>query len=109
LCRKAGLQSSDARDVVQEVFQSLVSSIDQFQKNDPRASFRGWLWTITRNKIRDHYRQTSKEPRAAGGDHTMMQQLPDVKLAGARFRCALRFSAKRPLESLSGFPWFSPW
>jgi RNA polymerase sigma-70 factor (ECF subfamily) len=30
-------------------------------------TFRGWLWTITQNKIRDHFRQTGREPYAVGG------------------------------------------
>lgn len=68
-CR-GGLSTEDAADVMQEVFTSVAKAIRQF---DPaaRGRFRGWLWTITRNKIRDHYRIS--ETQARGGDSAYRQ------------------------------------
>ena len=54
--RKNGLQSVDASDLVQEVLAVLVKKIADFQY-DPRRSFRGWLRTITLNKLREQYRR----------------------------------------------------
>ena len=65
-CRQCDLQPDDAADVDQEVFRSLVSSIGTFQ-HDGSGSFRGWLWTITRNKIRDAARRRRNRPDAVGG------------------------------------------
>lgn len=76
--RRAGLQSSDASDIVQEVFRSVAASIDSFTLDQPGSTFRGWLWTITQNKVRDHFRQAAGRPQAAGGTAAMakMDQIP---------------------------------
>ena len=79
-CRRAGLQASDAADVVQEVFRSVADAIGRFRKGRPSDSFRGWLWTIARNKIRDHFRRRAAEPQAIGGSTAQLetQQLAEV-------------------------------
>lgn len=69
-CRKAGLQDNDAADAVQDVFRSVFQGIAEFRGGDnglPGGSFRGWLWTITRNQIRLFYRRQGSIPRAVGG------------------------------------------
>ena len=62
-CRRRGVQSGDAEDIAQEVFLQVAMKIDQFE----RKTFRGWLWTITSNKIADHFRKSLKEPKSPGG------------------------------------------
>jgi RNA polymerase sigma-70 factor (ECF subfamily) len=52
-----GLHDEDAADVMQEVLSAVAGSVDRFQHATQRGRFRGWLWTITRNKIRDHHRR----------------------------------------------------
>jgi RNA polymerase sigma-70 factor (ECF subfamily) len=66
-CRQAGLRDHDAEDVTQEVFRAVSSSLAEFRRDRPGDSFRGWLWTIARNKIRDHRRRTADQPEAIGG------------------------------------------
>jgi RNA polymerase sigma-70 factor (ECF subfamily) len=66
-CRRAGLQDSDAADVVQEVFRALASGIASFASDDDSGGFRGWLWGITRNKLADHHRKAVKQPHSVGG------------------------------------------
>ena len=79
-CRHCSLQPDDAADVVQEVFRSLARSLGSFRREQPGDSFRAWLWTITRNKLRDHHRRAQQGPQAVGGSaaHLQMQQLPDT-------------------------------
>ncbi|MBI2481588.1 MAG: sigma-70 family RNA polymerase sigma factor [Planctomycetia bacterium] len=74
-CR-GGLASEDAADVMQEVFAAVAKAIRRF---DPaaRGRFRGWLWTITRNKLRDHHRRVSQEPEGRGGD-TALRELAEL-------------------------------
>ncbi len=55
-CRRAGLQSEDAADVVQEVFRAVAHAIAGFKYTRTTDTFRGWLRTITKNKINDHFR-----------------------------------------------------
>ncbi|MCG8649046.1 MAG: sigma-70 family RNA polymerase sigma factor [Pirellulales bacterium] len=76
-CR-GGLSAEDSADVMQEVFASVAKAIARF---DPTAQgrFRGWLWTITRNKICDHHRRSADQPLGKGGDTALrrMTQLPE--------------------------------
>jgi RNA polymerase sigma-70 factor (ECF subfamily) len=78
--RRAGLQESDSADVLQEVFRAVLKSIDAFRRDRPGDSFRGWLWTIARNKVHDHYRAARARPDAAGGNAAFQrwQDLPET-------------------------------
>ena len=77
---RAGLQRNDAADIVQEVFHSLATGLEKLRRTESSGTFRGWLWTITRNKIRDHFRRLGAVPNAAGGTeaHALFSQLPDT-------------------------------
>jgi RNA polymerase sigma-70 factor (ECF subfamily) len=65
--RQSGLQATDAADIAQEVFFAVASHIEGFDHDRDGATFRGWLWTITRNKVRLHYRKKAGRPDARGG------------------------------------------
>lgn len=71
-CRSQGLQAADAVDVMQDVFQSVAAHIGQFTGKNHGAGFRGWLWTITRNKISDFYRRERKQVRGRGGTDALL-------------------------------------
>jgi RNA polymerase sigma-70 factor (ECF subfamily) len=66
-CGKAQLNADDMADVFQETFRAVARNIREFRRDRAGDSFRGWLRTITQNKIRDHFRRQEHEPRAAGG------------------------------------------
>ena len=53
-CRRSGLQEADAADVVQNVFVAVASAIENYRRQAD-ATFRGWLWTVTRSKVQDHF------------------------------------------------------
>ena len=72
-CRKLNLPDQDTADVFQEVFQSVASKISTFRKEQPGDTFRGWLRTITHNKVQDHFRRQVKEPPAAGGTEASLR------------------------------------
>ncbi len=78
-CRRQRLQEQDAADISQEVFRTVAARIRDFRRERAGDSFRGWLWTITRNKIGDQIRRQERQPRAAGGSdaHQHMLALPD--------------------------------
>lgn len=78
-CRKSGLSAEDSADLLQDVFRSLVIHIGAFEKTEEKGTFRGWLWTITRNRIRDHARYRVDKAWARGGDdaHAQLLSLPD--------------------------------
>jgi RNA polymerase sigma-70 factor, ECF subfamily len=66
-CRCAGVAADDARDVVQEVFTSVMHSLDDFQDTGRSGSFRAWLRGITRHRVLDHFRRRQSAPLAQGG------------------------------------------
>ena len=76
-CQDCGLDSSDSADVMQEVFLAASKSIVRFQPQ-PDGTLRGWLWTITQNKIRDFARRRQKQIQATGGTqaHLRIAELP---------------------------------
>ncbi len=78
-CRRRGLAEQDIGDVLQDVFSAVAININSFRKERPSDTFRGWLRTITRNKISDHFRRRDSEPMAAGGSEAnrYFQQLLD--------------------------------
>ena len=76
--RRGGLANEDAADVLQEVLAAVARAIDGFDPAAP-GRFRGWLWTITRNKIRDHHRRFADRAAGRGGDTAMrmLAELPE--------------------------------
>ena len=62
--RRNGLQADDAADVAQDVFATVARKLDSFRRDRPGDSFRGWLWTIARNKINDHFRRLKGHAKA---------------------------------------------
>lgn len=78
-CRQSGLEQGDSADVVQEVFLSVARGIGNFERQKETGSFRSWLATITRNRIRDLLRTGHKIPNAQGGTEFLNQvkQVPD--------------------------------
>lgn len=61
-CRKSGVGAHDAEDLGQEVFRAVATRIDGFERTGPSDTFGGWLRTITRHKLADHWRKKSKQP-----------------------------------------------
>jgi RNA polymerase sigma-70 factor (ECF subfamily) len=66
-CRRCDLAEQDLADVFQDVFQAVATHIASFRKERQGDTFRGWLRTITQNKVRDHFRKLGREPGGAGG------------------------------------------
>jgi RNA polymerase sigma-70 factor, ECF subfamily len=78
-CRQWGLREDDAADVFQDVFQSVASHLAGFRRDPSGGTFRGWLRTITRNKVNDAMRRRRREPIGVGGSEAQAQltQFPE--------------------------------
>lgn len=74
-CRRAGLQSADAGNVVQEALQAVARNLGEFRRDRPGDTFRGWLRRITDNKIRDHFRRQGRSLDLATGGSDGYQHL----------------------------------
>ncbi len=78
-CRESGLPQADLQDVFQDVFHTLACKIEKFRPIE-NGTFRGWLRTITRNKMTDHFRKTGREPKPIGGTAALhyLEQFPNA-------------------------------
>lgn len=79
-CRTSGVNEAEASDVVQEVFAAVARGIHQFTPEKSQGSFRSWLATVTRNKVRDYFRRQAKgQAHAEGGTQALvrLQQQPE--------------------------------
>ena len=75
--RKHGLQDADAADLTQDVLQAVSGGIRRLDYDPRRGSFRGWLFTVVRNKLRD-FLAAQKRPGRATGDADAQRQLQEL-------------------------------
>jgi RNA polymerase sigma-70 factor (ECF subfamily) len=77
-CRAWRLDDEDAADVFQEVFQAVAVHLSDFRRTRSGDTFRGWLRTITRNKVHDLFRRRMREPPGVGGSEArhFLAQVP---------------------------------
>ncbi len=61
-CERARLQAADRDDVSQQILKNIWSGLATFRKDRPSDSFRGWVYTITRNCILDFRAQQRAAP-----------------------------------------------
>jgi RNA polymerase sigma-70 factor (ECF subfamily) len=72
-CRRWDLPEQDIADVLQDVFAAVAAHVGAFRKEREGDTFRGWLRTITQNKVRDHFRKLGREPVGAGGTEAQIR------------------------------------
>src|SRR5262249_11939773 len=72
--RKRGLQDADAADLMQEVLRSIASSVHRLDYDAARGTFRGWLFTVTRNKVFNFLESRGRRVQGSGGSR--VQQRP---------------------------------
>jgi RNA polymerase sigma-70 factor (ECF subfamily) len=96
--KRLGVGESDAADFVQDVFMLLVRKLPRFEY-DQQKRFRGWLWTVTLNRLREDKRRRNLS--AQHQDDSFWQELAasdglDV-LTEAEYR---QYLVRRMLEIL---------
>lgn len=64
--RRRGLQDADAADLTQEVLRSVSVAIRRFDYDPQRGSFRGWLFTVVRNRLSTFLGQRQRQCRGSG-------------------------------------------
>jgi RNA polymerase sigma-70 factor (ECF subfamily) len=74
--RKRGLQDADAADLMQEVLRSVARAAGQLEYDPRRGTFRGWLYTVTRNKI-FNFLDGRRRQVAGTGDSGNQQRLEE--------------------------------
>lgn len=64
--RNRGLQDADAADLMQDVLRSVARNAHRMEYDPKRGTFRGWLYTVTRNKIYNFLSAQRNRPRGSG-------------------------------------------
>ena len=76
--RKHGLQEADAADLTQEVLRAVARSAGRFDYDPRRGTFRGWLFTVVRNKLRNFLEARQRQVQGSGdtGVEAALNQQP---------------------------------
>jgi RNA polymerase sigma factor (sigma-70 family) len=74
LYRRHGLQDADAADLTQDVFRSVAAAVRALDYDPRKGSFRGWLHTVARNRLRDW---RAKRCERGSGDSAVQQRLAE--------------------------------
>jgi RNA polymerase sigma-70 factor (ECF subfamily) len=72
--RKRGLQDADAADLTQACLRQVAARVGSFEYDPRRGTFRGWLFTIVRNKLRD-FRDRPRHLGRGSGDPRVQRYL----------------------------------
>jgi RNA polymerase sigma factor (sigma-70 family) len=75
---KQGLQDADAADLTQEVLRAVARTIKRLDYDPDRGSFRAWLFTVVRNKLRNFLASRKRQCRGSGDSEVqeLLQQHP---------------------------------
>jgi RNA polymerase sigma-70 factor (ECF subfamily) len=65
LCKR-GLQEHDARDLTQDVLLAVSQAMRAFEYDPRRGSFRGWLFTVVQNRLRNYLAARQRHPQGTG-------------------------------------------
>ena len=74
--RKRNIQDADAGDLTQDVLSSVTSAANEFTYDPKRGSFRGWLLTVTRNKMLNFV--SRKKALAGSGDSGVQRAIEEM-------------------------------
>ncbi len=76
--RKHGLQDADAADLTQDVLRVVANTIRGLDYDRQRGSFRGWLFTVVRNKLRNFLTRRQPYDQGTGdtGTHQLLKEQP---------------------------------
>jgi RNA polymerase sigma-70 factor (ECF subfamily) len=75
--RKHGLQDADAADLTQDVLQAVSGGIRRLDYDPGRGTFRGWLFTVVRNKLRN-FLAARQRPGQGTGDPDAQRRLQEL-------------------------------
>lgn len=78
--RRKGLQDADAADIAQDVLTSVAQQMRQWEYRPERGSFRGWLFTIARNRLKNWLASSARRMDGTGGDNNQeaIQSQPEA-------------------------------
>lgn len=98
-CRSWGANQEDTDDILQDVFQAILSSLKDFRRDREGDSFRGWLRGVARNKTLFFFRRRGDQGLGGTDFYRRSLLMPDQgrdaedeegQLVGALYQSALK-------------------
>ena len=95
--RARGLSQSDAGDIVQNIFSSLVKTMEKFELDHSRGRFRTWLWRVTQNEITRwfHSQKRNRAVEEKWMEANSPNQEPEAEWDSAYLQRILEFSLEK--------------
>ena len=97
--RKRGLQDADAADIMQDVLRSVSSAVGRLDYDPAQGTFRGWLFTVTRNKVFNFL--SARRIRPQGSGDTATNRMLDLQPAAADESDSWELEYQRRVASLA--------
>jgi RNA polymerase sigma factor (sigma-70 family) len=115
--RKRGLQDADAADLMQDVLRAVAVSAGRLDYDPERGSFRGWLYTVTRNKLYNFLNGRKNHERGSGdsgAQERLEEQAVDPDDAGVLWdqeyeRRLFAWAAEQVREEFQEATWQAFW
>jgi RNA polymerase sigma-70 factor (ECF subfamily) len=116
MARRRGLQDSDAADLTQEVLRSVSGAVARLDYDRRKGTFRGWLFTVTRNALNTFFEAQQRVPRASGdsGVQAWLEEQParddDSAFWDTQYqRRLLAYAAEQVRSSFEDATWQAFW
>jgi RNA polymerase sigma factor (sigma-70 family) len=115
--RKRGLQDADAADLTQTCLRQVAAHIGSLEYDARRGSFRGWLFTIVRNRLRNFLDQPQRLHQGSGDSaiHRLLENQPDSEADEAEdwereYQCSLlAWAAEQVRPQVQETTWQAFW
>ncbi len=78
LARRMGVKHHDAEETVQDVCLSAWKALPTFAYDPGKGRFRGWLWQVTANQVRERWRKRKREVQLVQDENDSMNDIPDT-------------------------------
>lgn len=117
LARRKGFQDCDAADLSQEVLLRVANAVERWDPDETHGSFRGWLFTISRNLMVTFMDKQGRRPISGGSDPILdlVNNQPDPNSLESQIfdeeleRQVFAWASVRIRESLHETTWEAFW
>ena len=115
--RKKGLQDAAAADLTQDVLRAVSGAIERLNYEPRIGKFRGWLFTVAQNKLRDQISKRKRHPRGSGDTQlrSFLENQPDSEDALSALwdqeydRCLFEWASDRVRPRFQKKTWDAFW
>jgi len=84
IVQRRGLRYNDAADVTQDVLGRVAKSIEKWEPDPQKGSFRGWLYRVTRNLTIDHLRRNQRHKVTEINEEFDIEQVAEPSVEESR-------------------------